>query len=389
MLRDQWRRSRIGNALLFAIFCSFSPQLITQAVAQVDACDRPSGPVGQIICDDPDLADLNLSMGDAFREHIRTSPRSQRREILRSQRDWLRVRNGCLTSNNRRECLRIEIESRITDLSQGLAGSVNTRRDFEQPGDTQLGFDDDTGFEGNTEFDTRVNPAPLGNAQPPLADPFAAQGTTVPQGARDLVRQKTLPTIEGANSNDQPAGGAPGSPRSLPLPPRVGGPQPQVGDIVGGPRPLQGVGTSGPAPAVPSTAPSAVKPSAPGASETATDAKATKDSGKPPEEIIEFLSGSVWRAEIASGIRPGTIFIFQANGILVTADCVEAYNIGKWRVESKGLRLEDGSKRDLFGEIIESGPGFVRLKLTPKGKTQSLDIVFRAARGPFACTSSR
>ncbi|VAV99925.1 hypothetical protein MNBD_ALPHA04-581 [hydrothermal vent metagenome] len=293
----------------------------TGVQAQTVDCTIPSGPVARVICADPDLIELDLDMGDAFRELIRSVPRDMRPSILRTQRDWLIQRNSCLGLGDVGECLRAEMELRITDLSQRLAGSVGVDAPFARVG--------------------------------PTTEP-----TAEPQGPREAVEQTPLPDSFGPAGNQKVISG--------PVPPRIGGATPPA--------------------RLPATPPAPPPPAA-GDDETAPPESSAPLDDADAAAIAKFMSAGIWRAEIASGVRPGTIYMFHSNGLLLTADCVEAYRIGSWRVEGSGLRLEDGSGRKMTAEIVDRGSGYVRLKLTGARKNRVLDLVFRPARGPFACTS--
>lgn len=315
--------------------------------AQTVDCAAPSGPVAQIICGDADLIALDLDIGDAFRDLIRSTPRANRPAVLRSQRDWLIQRNSCLGAGNVNQCLRAEIEYRLTDLSEGLATSVGADQPFGRAG--------------------------------PATEPAA-----VPQGPREIIDTVELPDSAGPAQN----GDAPTAPTPSPVPPRIGGTPPlAVPPLVDAPTAdgASGEGAPGQAGAVrrPQILPR------PGDAGTAPPVSPAPENDADAQEIAGFLSANIWRAEIASGIRPGTIYIFHANGQWLTADCVEAYRIGSWRIEGDGLRLEDGSGRELTAKIVDRGKGYVRLKFTERQGNRVLDLVFRPARGPFACTGAR
>lgn len=344
-----------GRRLALCLYAATVPimalGLAAGANAQTVNCAAPLGPVAQTICGDPELVELDLDIGDAFRELIRTTPRAERRSVLRSQRDWLIERNGCLGEVNVRACLRAEFEYRLTDISQGLASSVAEDRPFGR----------------------------AGQATEPAAEP---------QGPREIIDSVQLPEPpQSPPGNEDPA-----QPPASPVPPRIGEatlpdapPEPAARspEIAPGDTQADQPGNDRQPPPAPTPTPEVVEDQTPPPANPAPldDADA--------QEIAKFLSSRVWRAEIASGVRPGTIYMFHANGLLLTADCVEAYRIGTWSIEGSGLRLKDGAGRNMAAEIVDRGNGYVRLKLTEARGNKVLDLVFRAARGPFACTRSR
>jgi len=340
----------LGQRFALCVYASVLPVLAIglagPASSQTVDCAYPLGPVAQTICNDPELTELDLDIGDAFRELIRATPRAERPVELRSQRDWLIQRNTCLGEVDVRGCLRAEIEFRLTDLSQGLASSINADE-------------------------------PFGRALP------ATEPAAEPQGPRETIDSVELDPPPGS----PPEAGDPSGTNTGPLPPRVGGTTPPASPP-GEDRTSPDIASGDTEPGQPGVAQPPViddDPEPPKALEPAPAPLNDADA----QEIAKFLSSRVWRAEIASGIRPGTIYMFHANGLLLTADCVEAYRIGSWQMEGAGLKLKDGAGRNLTAEIIDRGNSYVRLKLTENRSNKVLDLVFRPARSPFACTASR
>lgn len=306
--------SGIGFATALGICVAMS---VAPASAQAIDCFNVEGPVADIICSDADLQALDEAMGDAFRQVVRSTPRSERPGLLRSQRDWIAERNNCLGAANVPECIRSWTERRISNLSEGLAGTAGT----------------------------------------------------VPGGADPEIESRPLDTLPGS---------APAPAAQRPLQQPLPSPTPQAGTLPQRTLPGTAVTPLPASPAAPGTAPPVATTQAPPPVPDDPDAK----------RIAEYLSSSVWRAEIASGIRPGTIFLFFANGSLVTADCVAAYDIGSWRIEGSEVRLEDGRRKQSVAEIIEADRQFVRMTLTERGTGKEISLVLRPARGPFACSDT-
>lgn len=318
--------SVLGAALGLAV-CAFAGAAPVHA--QVVDCADPLGPMAQTVCEDPELRALDEEMGDAFREVVRSTPREDRPVLLRSQRDWLEIRNRCLADADIRQCVSLATRRRIAELG-GDAGSA-----------------------------------------------FAAGRPVPPRGE---VRQEELEPLPPTQSQSEPQvrsgpemSGPAGPDVAGPMPPRVAEPAPpaQLDD------PAPAVGEP-PAPAQPPMADRPVPESPPPPTEGSVDAR----------QFSEYLSASVWRAEIASGVRPGTIYLFHASGSLVIADCVEAYGIGSWRMEGSEIRIADGNSREWTAEIVEADANFVRLRLTERGTGKERTLILRPARGPFACTGS-
>ncbi len=104
-------------------------------------------------------------------------------------------------------------------------------------------------------------------------------------------------------------------------------------------------------------------------------------------EVGFILTANVWKADIATGVRPGTIFVFQKDGALVTADCVESYKLGNWAIDADSkLTIDDGSGSTRNAEIISARDRFVRLQIDGSGERRST-LVLRPAIVPFSCKS--
>ena len=313
------------------------------AVAQGAACLNPRGVVQQTICLDPQLADLSQEMRQAVRVVIRALPRSLRPQMLRDQRDWSLTRNRCARAQDPRQCLRIVYEDRIAELGETLAGPVGGAR----PRRGQPSIDPD--------FSNRVL------ARPPQPAPRTTDRTAI----RAPVEQRRLPQLA-----PQPTG--PGQ-------------EPAV------------VTTTPEQPAT--QAPAPVEPAAPPETQVTRAAPETSDDDKeassepgerPAGKIADTLSSGVWRAEITSGIRPGTIYIFHRNGVLLTADCVQAYRLGSWKIASNGeVVLASGQGKALRGRVIKLRDRFVRMQIKKKSGAILRTLVLRPAANPFDCTPNR
>lgn len=115
---------------------------------------------------------------------------------------------------------------------------------------------------------------------------------------------------------------------------------------------------------------------------------AVNDASESGSQVPRILTGTVWKAEIASGIRPGTIYVFNADGGLVTADCVESYRIGTWALNPDGkLILTEGNDEARTAEIVGIRERFVRLQLADSGSEsgRARSLVLRPAEAPFSC----
>lgn len=100
-----------------------------------------------------------------------------------------------------------------------------------------------------------------------------------------------------------------------------------------------------------------------------------------------ILTGTVWKADIATGVRPGTIFVFQKDGALVTADCVDSYKLGSWSLSGDAeITLDDGAGSTRNAEVVSAQNAFVRLRMAGSDNRGS-ELVLRPALAPFSCKS--
>lgn len=115
-----WIAGIAGTLLTFYLFLSSSPnslkqaQTITPIVSPSFDCSRASNRVERLICNTQDLAILDLSMANAYRDLlVELTTKNQKSELKKLQNHWLRnVRDQCLDV----ACLRGVYDDRITQL---------------------------------------------------------------------------------------------------------------------------------------------------------------------------------------------------------------------------------------------------------------------------------
>lgn len=314
---------------------------VRSAAAQGAECLNPRGMVEQIVCQDAELSALSQELRQALRVVIRSIPRTQRPQMLRDQRDWTLSRNRCIRSQDVGECLRIVYEDRIGVLGARLAGSVG-------------------GLERPPRQRNLVDAGPVGRDL-----------TSPPDRLAPLPRPAPLP---------QPAPLA--NAGVAPIPPVDRRPLPQLAA-----RPADTLAPAAPAIAPPAR-PARIPPPAQVARVAPPDDGSGSGSLKPVTgKIADTLASGVWRAEITSGIRPGTIYVFQRNGVLLTADCVQAYRLGSWNVASDNkivLTAPNGETRQ--GQIVKIRDRFVRIQIKKKSGAILRTLILRPAVNPFDCS---
>ncbi|MHA1522828.1 MAG: hypothetical protein ACTSY1_00320 [Alphaproteobacteria bacterium] len=329
------------------------------AVAQSAECLNPRGLVQLTVCRDGALADLSQELRQSLRVVMRSIPRRARPQLLRDQRDWSLQRNRCARSQDIRECLRAAYEDRIADLGQALAGTVGGG----QVPPAQRRYE--------TVFPNRnIVRAPGDLTQPPQPGADATFDATNGIARRAPVRQQPLPRLQNppvgsqTNAESRVASPAVAVPNPAPVARKV---EPEE---------------AGP--------PAIAQPQVPSDTQVALAQPQEADAPDAPDgpsgDIAATLSAGVWRAEITSGIRPGTIYVFHRNGVLLTADCVQAYKLGSWKVAGNGeivMAMRQGQA--LRGRVIKMRDRFVRMQIKKKSGAILRTLVLRPAVNPFDC----
>ena len=93
----------------------------------LDCRAAPAGSIDELVCKDPDLAEQHRKMSELLGEaQAKTAADKEPPQLKASQRRWLRSRNDCWKSRERRQCVANSYRLRIADLQaryQLLEGS--------------------------------------------------------------------------------------------------------------------------------------------------------------------------------------------------------------------------------------------------------------------------
>ena len=79
-------------------------------------CSRAGNEVEQLVCSNNTLAELDNQLAGVYQTALENFPAAELSRLQDEQRDWLKERNGCGTSEDAVRCVRHAYESRITLL---------------------------------------------------------------------------------------------------------------------------------------------------------------------------------------------------------------------------------------------------------------------------------
>ena len=79
-------------------------------------CKKASHEAEKIICDDDELAALDVSLGKLYKQVLKNTPAKAQKRLKAEQSGWVKGRNDCWKADDKRECIKSEYETRISDL---------------------------------------------------------------------------------------------------------------------------------------------------------------------------------------------------------------------------------------------------------------------------------
>lgn len=320
------------------------------------------GPAANAVCNNPELVELSHDLLDALRELIRVSDVETRPQVIGNHRAWSISLDRCLGGQGTYECLYQAYEQRIAEVNSALTNQVGS-------------FDPSAPDRAPVEQET-LPPPPgasastiIGNdaAAPPDGAPAAGAGAGAPPPApNDTVAAVPPETPAAPEAPDGAGEAAPEEPAS-------------IAAATGAEAASDGAGAD------------TANADNAGEGEVGEFRSAATEPAAAPEidqsGPAGILTSTIWKAEIASGIRPGTIFVFHRDGALVTADCVESYKLGSWQIADDGnLVMKSGGGVDQNAEIVSIQNNFVRLQIA--GENRGSALVLRPAIAPFSCSRS-
>jgi uncharacterized protein len=75
-----------------------------------------AGSIEETVCKDPGLADLDVKMAEAYKEASLKAVNEQPPELKAEQRGWIKGRDECWKSNDKKACIENEYKLRIAEL---------------------------------------------------------------------------------------------------------------------------------------------------------------------------------------------------------------------------------------------------------------------------------
>lgn len=117
------------NHLPFALFCAaLLPGLPAQAASPSFDCSKvDKGSIEELVCQSPELTDLDLKLADAYKAASQKAVNQQPNLLKAEQRGWIKGRNDCWKSDNRNACVADSYRQRTAELQaryQLIAGKA-------------------------------------------------------------------------------------------------------------------------------------------------------------------------------------------------------------------------------------------------------------------------
>jgi len=94
--------------------CLFS--LTANAAEPSFDCAKADHDIEQLICQDNELAALDRSLAELYSVLRKNLPAEEQKLLKAEQRGWIKGRNDCWKSDDKRACVKSEYEYRINEL---------------------------------------------------------------------------------------------------------------------------------------------------------------------------------------------------------------------------------------------------------------------------------
>lgn len=79
-------------------------------------CIKATHEVEQLICNDDELAALDVSMNELYQLVLKNTPNDSQKQLKTEQIGWVKGRNDCWKADDKRACIKGEYETRINEL---------------------------------------------------------------------------------------------------------------------------------------------------------------------------------------------------------------------------------------------------------------------------------
>ncbi|HEX2644929.1 MAG TPA: MliC family protein [Thermoanaerobaculia bacterium] len=114
-------RSRAGgetmkNALLMIVLAGTFLVLPAHAANPSFDCRKANGEIEKLICMDKDLAALDRKMAEVYPQALAKATKKQAGTLKALQRGWIKGRDECWKSGDKKDCVRRAYQTRLTEL---------------------------------------------------------------------------------------------------------------------------------------------------------------------------------------------------------------------------------------------------------------------------------
>jgi len=79
-------------------------------------CSKASHDAEELICRDNELAELDNQLAGVYHAAVENIPADELKTMRAMQRGWIKGRNDCWKADDLRDCVKLEYETRITEL---------------------------------------------------------------------------------------------------------------------------------------------------------------------------------------------------------------------------------------------------------------------------------
>jgi uncharacterized protein len=105
---------RIPSLALFAACALLSAEAF--AAKPSFNCGKASHEAEKLVCQDDELAALDVSLTNLYNTLMKKTPAAKKKTLKAEQSGWVKGRNDCWKSADKRACIKSEYETRIAEL---------------------------------------------------------------------------------------------------------------------------------------------------------------------------------------------------------------------------------------------------------------------------------
>jgi uncharacterized protein len=110
-------KTMIRRGAFLLIPALLSPATPARAATPSFDCNKPPGNrIEELICQDDELAELDVKLADVFAQAQKKAPRAQQNLLRAEQSGWVKGRNDCGKADDKRQCTLDSYQRRIAEL---------------------------------------------------------------------------------------------------------------------------------------------------------------------------------------------------------------------------------------------------------------------------------